>query len=59
MEGRVLPSARKFKELGAAAGQEIPELEPVDEVPRMLEAAEKEGKEQESGARSQESEGGS
>jgi DNA recombination protein RmuC len=45
MEGRVLPSARKFKELGAATGKEIPELEPVDEVPRALEAPEKEFKE--------------
>jgi len=36
MESRVLPSARKFKELGAASGEEIPELEPVDEAPRAL-----------------------
>jgi DNA recombination protein RmuC len=42
MESRVLVSARKFKELGAATGGEIPELEPVDEVPRTLEAPEKE-----------------
>jgi len=45
MERRVLVSARKFKELGAATGGEIPDLEPVDEVPRTLEAAEKELKE--------------
>jgi DNA recombination protein RmuC len=45
MESRVLVSARKFKELGAAAGEEIPELEPVDEVPRTLAAPEKEAKE--------------
>ena len=42
MESRVLVSARKFKELGAATGEEIPELEPADEVPRTLEAPEKE-----------------
>jgi DNA recombination protein RmuC len=42
MESRVLPSARKFKELGAATGEEIRELEPVDETPRTLAAAEKE-----------------
>jgi len=36
LESRVLPSARKFKELGAAAGEEIVEVEPVDETPRAL-----------------------
>jgi DNA recombination protein RmuC len=41
MESRVLVSARKFKELGAAAGNEIAELEPVDEAPRALAAPEK------------------
>ncbi len=40
LEGRVLPSARKLKELGAATGDEIPEIEPVDETPRTLTAAE-------------------
>lgn len=45
MESRILVSARKFKELGASAGEEITELEPVDEVPRMLEAPEKDVKE--------------
>ena len=44
MEGRVLVSARKFRELGAAAGEEIAELEPVDETPRALAAPEKESK---------------
>ena len=38
LESRVLPSARRFKELGAAPGEEIPELEPVDEKPRQLAA---------------------
>jgi len=40
LEGRVLPSARKLKELGAATGDELPEIEPVDEAPRALAAAE-------------------
>jgi DNA recombination protein RmuC len=44
MESRVLTSARKFKELGAASGQDIPELEPVDEAARVLVAVEKEVK---------------
>jgi DNA recombination protein RmuC len=41
MESRVLPSARKFRELGAATGAEIAELPPVDEAPRALAAPEK------------------
>ena len=41
LESRVLPSVRKFMELGAAAGEEIPELAPVDETPRALTAPEK------------------
>lgn len=36
LESRVLPSARKFKELGAAPGEEIAEIDPVDESPRLL-----------------------
>ena len=45
MEGRVLVSARKFKELGVGSGEGIPELAPVDEAPRALAAPEKELKE--------------
>ena len=45
MESRVLVSARKFKELGVASGEEIPELKPVDEVPRALAAPERDLKE--------------
>ena len=45
LEGRVLPSARKLKELGAATGDEIPEIEPVDETPRQLTAAERDSAE--------------
>jgi DNA recombination protein RmuC len=44
MESRVLVSARKFKELGAATGEEIAVLEPVDEAPRALVAPEKDQK---------------
>jgi len=36
MESRVLPSARKFKELGVAAAEEIPSLEQIDHTPRSL-----------------------
>lgn len=36
LEHRVLPKARKFKELGAANGDNIPVLEPVDKIPRHL-----------------------
>ncbi|MGO8785952.1 MAG: DNA recombination protein RmuC [Terriglobia bacterium] len=54
MESRVLVSARKFKELGAATGGEIPVLEPVDEVSRALVAPESDQKLE---ARSEELEG--
>ena len=41
LEGNVLVKARKFKELQAAnVVEEIPALEPVDRVPRMLQARE-------------------
>lgn len=36
MEVRLLPAARRFKELGAAAGEDIPELGPVERAPRQL-----------------------
>jgi DNA recombination protein RmuC len=36
LESRVLPSVRKFKELGAATGDAITEIEPVDETTRGL-----------------------
>jgi DNA recombination protein RmuC len=35
LERRVLPSARKFKELGAGGSKEIASLESVDHVPRQ------------------------
>ena len=41
LEGNVLVKARKFKEYQAAnGGEEIKALEPIDRVPRMLQAAE-------------------
>ena len=41
LEGNVLVKARKFKELQAAnGGEEIKQLEPIDRVPRMLQAPE-------------------
>ena len=40
MEARVLPAARRFKDLGAATGSEIPHLSPVETTPRALTAPE-------------------
>jgi DNA recombination protein RmuC len=36
MESRVLVQARRFKDLGAAVGEDIPELETVSQGPRQL-----------------------
>ena len=36
LESRVLVQARRFKDLGAAAGDDIPEIETVSHVPRQL-----------------------
>jgi DNA recombination protein RmuC len=36
MESRVLPSVRKFRELGVTGAEEMPVLEQVDQVPRNL-----------------------
>lgn len=36
MERRVFPSARRFKELGVTAAEEIPPVEPVETAPRKL-----------------------
>jgi DNA recombination protein RmuC len=40
LEGRVLTSARKFKELGATPQDEIPPLEPVEQATREIQAPE-------------------
>lgn len=36
MESRVLVQARRFKDLGAAVGEDIPEIETISHVPRQL-----------------------
>lgn len=40
LESRVLPAARKFQELGAAPGDEIPLINPIEQSPRLLNAPE-------------------
>jgi DNA recombination protein RmuC len=40
MEARVLPAARRFKELGAASGEEVPLIQPIESTPRALTAPE-------------------
>jgi DNA recombination protein RmuC len=40
LESRVLPSARRFRELGAAGGDELPEMDTVDTRARQLTAPE-------------------
>ena len=40
LESRVLVTSRRFKELGVAANDPIPELPPVDPTPRALQAPE-------------------
>ena len=41
LESRVLPSARKFKQLGAGSKKEIGELQPIDQNPRTMTTPEK------------------
>ena len=36
LESRILPAARRFKELGAASGNDIATIEPVEAQPRQL-----------------------
>ena len=40
LEGNVLIKARRFRDLQVANGDEIPQLAPIDKVPRMLQAPE-------------------
>ena len=44
LENRVLPAARRFKELGVASGEEIAVIEPIDTQPRQLTVLEITGK---------------
>lgn len=39
LEQRVLPAARKFRELGAASGADITKLEPIERTPRQLDVS--------------------
>jgi DNA recombination protein RmuC len=48
MESRVLPAARRFKDLGVAAGDDIPILEPIETTPRSLGIPETTGDEEDS-----------
>jgi DNA recombination protein RmuC len=36
MESRILPSVRRFKELGVTGADEIPVIEQIDQTPRNL-----------------------
>ena len=49
MEHMVFPAARRFKELGAVASDDIPAIEPVETTPRKLEAPEGEAAKRETG----------
>lgn len=40
MEARVLPAARRFKDLGAATGGDVPIIQTIDTMPRVLTAPE-------------------
>jgi DNA recombination protein RmuC len=35
-DSRLIPSVRKFKEMGAGSGAEVPEVEPIETLPRPL-----------------------
>jgi len=43
MEARVLPAARRFKDLGATPGAEVPLVQPIETTPRALTAPELSG----------------
>lgn len=40
LERRVLPAARRFREMGISSSREVPELQPIDEVADALQAQE-------------------
>lgn len=39
-EGRVMPSLRKFKELGTTGAEDLPSIEPIEQTPRQVEGYE-------------------
>lgn len=41
LESRVLPAARRFRDLGVRSAKEVADLEPVDHLPRQLQAPER------------------
>lgn len=41
LEGRVLPSLRRFKELGATGADDLPSVEPIEQSARQVEAPER------------------
>lgn len=47
MEARVLPAARRFKDLGVVSGGEIPILEPIETAPRALSLPESDSSQEE------------
>jgi DNA recombination protein RmuC len=51
LERRVLVSARRFKDLGAATGEELPQVEVVGVLPRPVQAPESERATEETGRR--------
>lgn len=46
MEARVLPAARRFKELGAVSGDDVPIVQPVDTTQRAITAPELKGEDE-------------
>lgn len=40
LEGRILPSVRRFKDLGATGADDIPSVDPIDQITRPVESLE-------------------
>lgn len=47
LERRVMVSVKKFKEMGAAGDKELPEIQPIEQIPMKAQAAEKSDEEKE------------
>jgi DNA recombination protein RmuC len=45
LESRVLPTARRFKELGVGSREDLPVLQPSEKISRALQAPEFQGEE--------------